>query len=205
MKASTPESASSSGPAQLPEERRRRSVMRGPRGPELSEPVEAPVVELWDLGTSKPLPVKVLYAVRIVLLIAPALGMVYFFTRAALFPVGAVPLVYLVVHGWLATIYRADRSVMLIYWGNAVSALLAAAMSVFFGYLLFALHGPDALFRHFGVFYAGALLTVMGSFVLEFLFSLFYVVVLRRVISRDEVFRRGSLAENTPLSGNIGG
>lgn len=45
----------------------------------------------------------------------------------------------------------------------------------------------------------------MGSFVLEFLFSLFYVVVLRRVISRDEVFRRGSLAENTPLSGNIGG
>lgn len=162
-------------------------------------------MELWDLGTSKPLPVKALYAVRIVLLIAPALGMVYFFTRAALFPVGAVPLVYLVVHGWLATIYRADRSVMLIYWGNAVSALLAAAMSVFFGYLLFALRGPDALFKHFGVFYAGALLTVMGSFVLEFLFSLFYVVVLRRVISRDEVFRRGSLAENTPLSGNIGG
>lgn len=179
--------------------------MRGPRGPELSEPAEAPVVELWNLGTSKPLPVKALYAVRIVLLIAPALGMVYFFTRAALFPVGAVPLVYLVVHGWLVTIYRADRSVMLIYWGNAVSALLAAAMSVFFGYLLFALHGPDALFKHFGVFYAGALLTVMGSFVLEFLFSLFYVVVLRRVISRDEVFRRGSLAENTPLSGNIGG
>ena len=102
-------------------------------------------MELWDLGTSKPLPVKALYAVRIVLLIAPALGMVYFFTRVALFPVGAVPLVYLVVHGWLATIYRADRSVMLIYWGNAVSALLAAAMSVFFGYLLFALHGPDAL------------------------------------------------------------
>ena len=63
-------------------------------------------MELWDLGTSKPLPVKALYAVRIVLLIAPALGMVYFFTRAALFPVGAVPLVYLVVHGWLATIYR---------------------------------------------------------------------------------------------------
>ena len=89
-------------------------------------------MELWDLGTSKPLPVKALYAVRIVLLIAPALGMVYFFTRVALFPVGAVPLVYLVVHGWLATIYRADRSVMLIYWGNAVSALLAAAMSVFF-------------------------------------------------------------------------
>lgn len=171
--------------------------MRGPRGPELFEPVEAPAVELWDLGTSKPLPVKALYAVRIVLLIAPALGMVYFFMRVALFPVGAVPLVYLVVHGWLATIYRADRSVMLIYWGNAVSALLAAAMSVFFGYLLFALHGPDALFKHFGAFYAGAVFTVMGSFVLEFFFSLFYAVVLRRVIRRDEAFHHGPLSENT--------
>lgn len=154
-------------------------------------------MEPWDIGSSEPLPAKALYAVRVVLLIAPALGMVYFFMRAALFPVGAVPLVYLVVQGWLATIYRADRSVMLIYWGNAVSALLAAVMGVFFAYLLFALHGPDALFKHFGAFYAGAVFTVMGSFVLEFFFSLFYAVVLRRVIRRDEAFHHGPLSENT--------
>ena len=177
--------------------RKDRSAAPGPRGSELSEPAEALVVEPWDIGSSEPLPAKVLYAVRVVLLIAPALGMVYFFMRAALFPVGAVPLVYLVVQGWLATIYRADRSVMLIYWGNAVSALLAEVMGVFFAYLLFALHGPDALFKHFGTFYAGAVFTVMGSFVLEFFFSLFYAVVLRRVIRRNEAFHRGSFSENT--------
>lgn len=86
---------------------------------------------------------------------------------------------------------------MLIYWGNAVSALLAAVMGVFFAYLLFTLHGPDALFKHFGTFYAGAVFTVMGSFVLEFFFSLFYAVVLRRVIRRNEAFHRGSFSENT--------
>ena len=197
MRANAPEPAQSSKSAQSPEEHGPRSAAPGPRGSELSEPAEALVVEPWDIGSSEPLPAKVLYAVRVVLLIAPALGMVYFFMRAALFPVGAVPLVYLVVQGWLATIYRADRSVMLIYWGNAVSALLAAVMGVFFAYLLFALHGPDALFKHFGAFYAGAVFTVMGSFVLEFFFSLFYAVVLRRVIGRDEAFHRGPLSENT--------
>ena len=193
--AQSPESAQLSESAQPPEAHGPCSA--GPRGSELSEPAEALVVEPWDIGSSEPLPAKVLYAVRVVLLIAPALGMVYFFMRAALFPVGAVPLVYLVVQGWLATIYRADRSVMLIYWGNAVSALLAAVMGVFFAYLLFALHGPDALFKHFGTFYAGAVFTVMGSFVLEFFFSLFYAVVLRRVIRRNEAFHRGSFSENT--------
>lgn len=203
MRANAPEPAQSSESAQLsesvqsPEEHDQRSAAPGPRGSEPSEHAEAPVVEPWDIGSSEPLPAKALYAVRVVLLIAPALGMVYFFMRAALFPVGAVPLVYLVVQGWMATIYRAGRSVMLIYWGNAVSALLAAVMGIFFAYLLFALHGPDALFKHFGVFYAGALFTVMGSFVLEFLFSLFYAVVLHRVIRRDEAFRRGPLSENT--------
>ena len=179
MRANAPEPAQSSESAQSPEEHGPRSAAPGPRGSELSEPAEAPVVEPWDIGSSEPLPAKVLYAVRVVLLIAPALGMVYFFMRAALFPVGAVPLVYLVVQGWLATIYRADRSVMLIYWGNAVSALLAAVMGVFFAYLLFAVF------------------TVMGSFVLEFFFSLFYAVVLRRVIRRNEAFHRGSFSENT--------
>ena len=202
MRANAPEPAQPSESAQLsesvqsPEERGPRTAAPGPRGSELSEPAEALVVEPWDIGSSEPLPAKMLYAVRVVLLIAPALGMVYFFIHAALFPVGAVPLVYLVVQGWLATIYRAGRSVMLIYWGNAISALLAAVMGIFFAYLLFALHGPDVLFKHFGVFYAGALFTVMGSFVLEFLFSLFYAVVLRRVIRRDEAFRPGSLSEN---------
>ena len=203
MRANSPEPAQSSESAQLsesaqpPEEHRPRSSAPGPRGSELSEPAEALVVEPWDIGSSEPLPAKALYVVRVVLLIVPALGMVYFFMHAALFPVGAVPLVYLVVQGWLATIYRADRSVMLIYWGNAVSALLAAVMGVFFAYLLFALHGPDALIKHFGAFYAGALFTVMGSFVLEFFFSLFYAVVLRRVIGRDEAFHRGPLSEDT--------
>lgn len=136
MRANAPEPAQSSESAQSPEEHGPRSAAPGPRGSELSEPAEALVVEPWDIGSSEPLPAKALYAVRVVLLIAPALGMVYFFMRAALFPVGAVPLVYLVVQGWLATIYRADRSVMLIYWGNAVSALLAAVMGVFFAYLL---------------------------------------------------------------------
>ena len=180
MRANAPEPAQSSESAQSPEEHGPRSAAPGPRGSELSEPAEALVVELWDIGSSEPLPAKVLYAVRVVLLIAPALG-----------------IVYLVVQGWLATIYRADRSVMLIYWGNAVSALLAAVMGAFFAYLLFALHGPDALFKHFGTFYAGAVFTVMGSFVLEFFFSLFYAVVLRRVIRRNEAFHRGSFSENT--------
>ena len=52
-------------------------------------------------------------------------------------------------------------------------------------------------FKHFGTFYAGAVFTVMGSFVLEFFFSLFYAVVLRRVIRRNEAFHRGSFSENT--------
>ena len=88
------------------------------------------VQDIRDRGSRHPLPLKGLYTVRVILLVAPALSMMYFFIRVGIFPVGAVPLVYLVAHGWLASVYRADRSVLLIYWLNALSAIMAAGVGI---------------------------------------------------------------------------
>ena len=145
------------------------------------------VQDIWDRGSRHPLPLKGLYTVRVILLVAPALSMMYFFIRVGIFPVGAVPLVYLVAHGWLASVYRADRSVLLIYWLNALSAIMAAGVGIFFAYVLFAVHGPGMLIERFGTVYAGVLLTIMLSFVVEFFFSLLFYIVLRGVIDREGI------------------
>lgn len=136
--------------------------------------------EFWNVTSDYPLPAKNLYLVRVLLLVVPSLITVYYFIRVTLFPIGAVPLVYLVMHMWVAMIYRANRSVKLVLLANAASGVAAAIMTAFFAYALVTVQGPQTLLDRVGVFYTVSLLTVMASFALEVLFSLFYSLAVRR-------------------------
>ena len=136
--------------------------------------------EFWNVTSDYLLPAKNLYLVRVLLLVVPSLITVYYFIRVTLFPIGAVPLVYLVMHMWVAMIYRANRSVKLVLLANAASGVAAAIMTAFFAYALVTVQGPQTLLDRVGVFYTVSLLTVMASFALEVLFSLFYSLAVRR-------------------------
>ena len=136
--------------------------------------------EFWNVTSDYPLPAKNLYLVRVLLLVVPSLIVVYYFIRVTLFPIGAVPLVYLVMHMWVAMIYRANRSVKLVLLANVASGVAAAIMTAFFAYALVTVQGPQTLLDRVGVFYTVSLLTVMASFALEVLFSLFYSLAVRR-------------------------
>lgn len=136
--------------------------------------------EFWNVTSDYPLPAKNLYLVRVLLLVVPSLLIVYYFIRVTLFPIGAVPLVYLVMHMWLAMIYRANRSVKLVWLANVASGVAAAIMTAFFVYALVTVQGPQTLLDRVGMFYTVSLLTVMASFALEALFSLFYSLAVRR-------------------------
>ena len=144
------------------------------------EELEQQADEFWNVSSDYPLPAKNLYLVRVLLLVVPSLIIVYYFIRVTLFPIGAVPLVYLVMHMWLAMIYRANRSVKLVLLANVASGVAAAIMTAFFTYVLVTLHGPQTLLDRVGMFYTVSLLTVMASFALEVLFSLFYSLAVRR-------------------------
>lgn len=144
------------------------------------EELEQQADEFWNVTSDYPLPAKNLYLVRVLLLVVPSLIIVYYFIRVTLFPIGAVPLVYLVMHMWLAIIYRANRSVKLVLLANAASGVAAAIMTAFFAYALVTVQGPQTLLDRVGVFYTVGLLTVMASFALEVLFSLFYSLAVRR-------------------------
>ena len=135
--------------------------------------------EFWNVTSDYPLPAKNLYPVRALL--------VYYFIRVTLFPIGAVPLVYLVMHIWLAMIYRANRSVKLVLLANVVSGVAAAIMTAFFVYALVTVQGPQTLLDRVGMFYTVSLLTVMASFALEVLFSLFYSLAVRRSLRRSKL------------------
>lgn len=136
--------------------------------------------EFWNVTSDYPLPAKNLYLVRVLLLVVPSLLIVYYFIRVTLFPIGAVPLVYLVMHMWLAMIYRTNRSVKLVLLANVASGVAAAIMTAFFVYALVTVQGPQTLLDRVGMFYTVGLLTVMVSFALEALFSLFYSLAVRR-------------------------
>ena len=136
--------------------------------------------EFWNVTSDYPLPAKNLYLVRVLLLVVPSLLIVYYFIRVTLFPIGAVPLVYLVMHMWLAMIYRTNRSVKLVLLANVASGVAAAIMTAFFVYALVTVQGPQTLLDRVGMFYTVGLLTVMVSFALEVLFSLFYSLAIRR-------------------------
>ena len=56
----------------------------------------------WDQACSTPPPARRLYLVRMLFLVVPALTLVYFFEAIGLDPIGAVPLMYLSLHGWFA-------------------------------------------------------------------------------------------------------
>ena len=143
--------------------------------------------EFWNVTSDYPLPAKNLYLVRVLLLVVPSLIVVYYFIRVTLFPIGAVPLVYLVMHIWLAMIYRANRSVKLVLLANVVSGVAAAIMTAFFVYALVTVQGPQTLLDRVGMFYTVSLLTVMASFALEVLFSLFYSLAVRRSLRRSKL------------------
>lgn len=144
------------------------------------EELEQQADEFWNVTSDYPLPAKNLYLVRVLLLVVPSLIIVYYFIRVTLFPIGAVPLVYLVMHMWLAMIYRANRSVKLVLLANVASGAAAAIMTAFFAYALVTVQGPQTLLDRVGMFYTVSLLTVMASFALEVLFSLFYSLAVRR-------------------------
>ena len=144
------------------------------------EELEQQADEFWNVTSDYPLPAKNLYLVRVLLLVVPSLLIVYYFIRVTLFPIGAVPLVYLVMHMWLAMIYRANRSVKLVWLANVASGVAAAIMTAFFVYALVTVQGPQTLLDRVGMFYTVSLLTVMASFALEALFSLFYSLAVRR-------------------------
>ena len=144
------------------------------------EELEQQADEFWNVTSDYPLPAKNLYLARVLLLVVPSLITVYYFIRVTLFPIGAVPLVYLVMHMWVAMIYRANRSVKLVLLANAASGVAAAIMTAFFAYALVTVQGPQTLLDRVGVFYTVSLLTVMASFALEVLFSLFYSLAVRR-------------------------
>ena len=143
--------------------------------------------EFWNVTSDYPLPAKNLYLVRVLLLVVPSLLIVYYFIRVTLFPIGAVPLVYLVMHMWLAMIYRANRSVKLVWLANVASGVAAAIMTAFFVYALVTVQGPQTLLDRVGMFYTVSLLTVMASFALEALFSLFYSLAVRRSLRRSKL------------------
>lgn len=143
--------------------------------------------EFWNVTSDYPLPAKNLYLVRALLLVVPSLLIVYYFIRVTLFPIGAVPLVYLVMHIWLAMIYRANRSVKLVWLANVASGVAAAIMTAFFVYALVTVQGPQTLLDRVGMFYTVSLLTVMASFALEALFSLFYSLAVRRSLRRSKL------------------
>ena len=106
--------------------------------------------EFWNVASDYPLPAKNLYLVRVLM------------------------------HMWVAMIYRANRSVKLVLLANAASGVAAAIMTAFFAYALVTVQGPQTLLDRVGVFYTVSLLTVMASFALEVLFSLFYSLAVRR-------------------------
>lgn len=143
--------------------------------------------EFWNVTSDYPLPAKNLYLVRVLLLVVPSLLIVYYFIRVTLFPIGAVPLVYLVMHIWLAMIYRTNRSVKLVLLANVASGVAAAIMTAFFVYALVTVQGPQTLLDRVGMFYTVGLLTVMVSFALEVLFSLFYSLAVRRSLRRSKL------------------
>ena len=143
--------------------------------------------EFWNVTSDYPLPAKNLYLVRALLLVVPSLIIVYYFIRVTLFPIGAVPLVYLVMHMWLAMIYRTNRSVKLVLLANVASGVAAAIMTAFFVYALVTVQGPQTLLDRVGMFYTVGLLTVMVSFALEVLFSLFYSLAVRRSLRRSKL------------------
>lgn len=143
--------------------------------------------EFWNVTSDYPLPAKNLYLVRVLLLVVPSLLIVYYFIRVTLFPIGAVPLVYLVMHMWLAMIYRTNRSVKLVLLANVASGVAAAIMTAFFVYALVTVQGPQTLLDRVGMFYTVSLLTVMVSFALEVLFSLFYSLAVRRSLRRSKL------------------
>ena len=151
------------------------------------EELEQQADEFWNVTSDYPLPAKNLYLVRVLLLVVPSLIVVYYFIRVTLFPIGAVPLVYLVMHIWLAMIYRANRSVKLVLLATVVSGVAAAIMTAFFVYALVTVQGPQTLLDRVGMFYTVSLLTVMASFALEVLFSLFYSLAVRRSLRRSKL------------------
>lgn len=144
------------------------------------EELEQQAEEFWNVTSDYPLPAKNLYLVRVLLLVVPSLIIVYYFIRVSLFPIGAVPLVYLVMHIWLAMIYRANRSVKLVLLANVASGVAATIMTAFFVYMLVTVRGPQTLLDRVGMFYTVGLLTVVASFALELLLSLFYSLAVRR-------------------------
>ena len=123
---------------------------------------------------------------RVLLLVVPSLIIVITSSASRFSRLVAVPLVYLVMHIWLAMIYRANRSVKLVLLANVASGVAATIMTAFFTYVLVTLHGPQTLLDRVGMFYTVSLLTVMASFALEILFSLFYSLAVRRSLRRSK-------------------
>ena len=138
----------------IPQERMSREHMRQERMSQgqlmqlqAIEELQQQADEFWNVTSDYPLPAKNLYLVRVLLLVVPSLLIVYYFIRVTLFPIGAVPLVYLVMHIWLAMIYRANRSVKLVLLANVVSGVAAAIMTAFFVYALVTVQGLSELVR----------------------------------------------------------
>ena len=86
----------------------------------------------WDQACSTPPPARRLYLVRMLFLVVPALTLVYFFEAIGLDPIGAVPLMYLSLHGWFAVAYARNKSMGLVMVGNLLSALAASVITGFF-------------------------------------------------------------------------
>lgn len=104
----------------------------------------------WDQACSTPPPVRRLYLVRMLFLVVPALTLVYFFEAIGLDPIGAVPLMYLSLHGWFAVAYARNKSMGLVMVGNLLSALAASVITGFFAYILVFIHGPRTLWKLLG-------------------------------------------------------
>lgn len=141
----------------------------------------------WDQACSTPPPVRRLYLVRMLFLVVPALTLVYFFEAIGLDPIGAVPLMYLSLHGWFAVAYARNKSMGLVMVGNLLSALAASVITGFFAYILVFIHGPRTLWKLLGGSYPILTIWIMASFVIEILCSLIFVfLIFRRFPSRAE-------------------
>lgn len=141
----------------------------------------------WDQACSTPPPVRRLYLVRMLFLVVPALTLVYFFEAIGLDPIGAVPLMYLSLHGWFAVAYARNKSMGLVMVGNLLSALAASVIAGFFAYILVFIHGPRTLWKLLGGSYPILTIWIMASFVIEILCSLIFVfLIFRRFPSRAE-------------------
>ena len=90
-----------------------------------------------------------------------------FFEAIGLDPIGAVPSMYLSLHGWFAVAYARINLWGSSWWETWLSALAASVITGFSPIFLVFIHGPRTLWKLLGGSYPILTIWIMASFVIE--------------------------------------